>query len=158
MAKGKMTMDDFLNQLKSIRKMGPLKSVLGMLPGIGHQLKDLPLDEKQIDRTEAIIKSMTRTERADVNLLDNSRRRRISRGSGTEADDVSHLVRGFGMVQEMSKQLSSMGMVSRMKALMGMGGMDLTALSSAKHAPQLPGAADAGRQKPKFKQRKKKSR
>ena len=128
MAKGKMSMDDFLGQLKSIRKMGSMKSMLGMLPGIGSQLKDLDLDDSQLDQTEAIIKSMTAAERKDVDLLDNSRRRRISRGSGTSNSDVSQLVKGFDMVSQMGKQMSSMGMMAKMKALAGLGQMDLATL------------------------------
>ncbi len=158
MAKGKMTMDDFLGQLKSIRKMGSMKSLLGMMPGIGSQLKGLDIDEKQIDRTEAIIQSMSKDERKDVDLLDNNRRRRISRGSGTQAADVSQLVKGFEMVSQMSKQIAGMGMVSRLKAMAGMGSMDLSALSG-RHA-QAPKFAtgDEGKRGPKFKMRKRKSR
>lgn len=150
MAKGTMTMDDFLSQLKSIRKMGPLKSLLGMLPGIGSQLKDLPIDEKQIDRTEAIIQSMTREERKDVNLLDNARRRRISKGSGTVQQDVSQLVKGFEMVSQMSKQMTNMGTLSRLKAMAGMGPAQMAAMTGGKGG--LPPAKAA----PKYKQRKKK--
>ena len=84
MAKGKMTMDDFLKQLKSIRKMGSMKSLLGMLPGVGAQMKDLQLDDNELNRTEAIIQSMTKQERENIDLLDNSRRRRIARGSGDD--------------------------------------------------------------------------
>ncbi|HEX7009796.1 MAG TPA: signal recognition particle protein [Phycisphaeraceae bacterium] len=156
MAQGKMTMDDFLKQLRAIRKMGPMKSLLGMLPGIGSQLKDLDLDERQINRTEAIIQSMTPQERRDVDLLDNSRRRRIARGSGTEQRDVSQLVKGFEMVSQMSKQLSSMSTLSRLRALTGLGGMDLAALGGGRAVPQIKGPSKP--QRPKFKQRKKKSR
>ncbi|MEX2217081.1 MAG: signal recognition particle protein [Phycisphaeraceae bacterium] len=157
MSKGKLTMEDFLGQLKSIRKMGSMKSLMGMLPGIGQQLKGVDVDDKQIDRTEAIIQSMTRAERKDVDVLNNARRRRISRGSGSSAADVSQLVKGFGMVSEMSKQMAGMGMLGRMKALMGMGKMDLSALASrGAAAPQLtPEGKKSG---PRFKSRKRKSR
>jgi signal recognition particle subunit SRP54 len=161
MAAGKMTMDDFLGQLKSIRKMGSMKSLLGMLPGIGNAMKDLDLDEKQIDRTEAIIKSMTPPERADVDLLNNSRRRRIARGSGTQTQDVSQLVKGFDMVAQMSKQMSSMSMLQRMKAMAGMGSPEMMAALSGgrgSKAPRLAGGDGPTRSKPKFKQRKRKSR
>ncbi len=156
MAKGKMTMDDFLAQLKNIRRMGSFKSLMGMLPGIGSQLKDLPVDEKQIDRTEALICSMTPGERKSPDVIDNSRRRRIARGSGTRPEDVSHLVKGFDMVAQMSKQIAGMSMLSRMKAMAGLGNMDLAALSGGRGMPQLGGNPAAN--KPKFKQRKKKSR
>jgi signal recognition particle subunit SRP54 len=134
-----------------------MKSLLGMIPGIGHQLKDMDLDEKQIDRTEAIIKSMTPAERKDVNLLDNSRRRRIARGSGTQPQDVSQLVKGFTAVQQMSKQISGMGMMSRMKALTGMGNMDLAALGGGRGLPQLPGLGPKSN-RPHFRERKRRSR
>ncbi len=158
MAKGKMTMDDFLDQLKKMRKMGRMTDLLGMMPGIGSQLKGVDIDEKEIDRTEAIIKSMTLDERGDPDVLNNSRRRRIAKGSGTQQQDVSQLVKGFGMVSNLSKQMSGMGMVSRMKALAGMGNMDLSALGSrGGKAPDL-GAGGSGRKKPKIKKRKRKSR
>ena len=156
MAKGKMSMDDFLDQLKSIRKMGSMKSMLGMLPGIGNQLKDLDLDDSQLDQTEAIIKSMTSAERKDVDLLDNSRRRRISRGSGTSNSDVSQLVKGFDMVSQMGKQMSSMGMMAKMKALAGLGQMDLATLGG--HGGAKLKAPTKTSKRGKFKNRKRRSR
>ena len=159
MAKGTMTMDDFLNQLRQLRRMGSMKQLLGMLPGIGKQLKDLNLDDRQIHRTEAIIQSMTRDERQNRVELTNSRRRRIGRGSGTDQKDVSQLVKGFDMVSQMSKQVSGMGTLSRAKALMGMGGADLAAMGAGQAPAGLrktKGGAKA--QKGKFKQRKRKRR
>ncbi len=157
LSKGKMTMDDFLKQLKSIRKMGPMKSLLGMLPGIGNQLQGLDLDESQINRTEAIIQSMTKRERENVDLLDNSRRRRIARGSGTSQQEVSQLVKGFEMISKLSKEMSSMGMVDRLKTMAGMGVSDLAAMGAGRGAmPKLGGSTKAKR--PRFKQRKRKSR
>ncbi len=162
MSRGKLTMDDFLNQLKSIKKMGSMKSLLGMLPGVGKQIKNLDLDDRQLTRTEAIIQSMTRHERKDVDLLDNSRRRRIARGSGTHQNDVSQLVKGFHMVSNMSKQMSQMGMMQRMKTLSGMGSMDLAGAmgggmnmagtKGGQNKPQKPGL------KAKQKKKKRKSR
>ena len=152
MAAGTMTMDDFLGQLKKIRKMGSMKSLLGMLPGIGSQLKDLPLDEKQIDRTEAIIHSMTPHERRDVNTLNNSRRRRIARGSGSDQRDVSQLVKGFEMVSKMSQAMSSMGMMSRMKAMAGMGSADMAAMAGG-GMPRMKAPTKTKRQR--FKKRRK---
>jgi len=155
MAAGKMTMEDFLKQLKMIRKMGSMKSLLSMMPGIGKALKDLPIEEKQIDRTEAIIQSMTMAERKDVDLLNNSRRRRISKGSGTGQQDVSQLVKGFEMVSAMGQQMSGMGAVSRMKAMAGMGGMDMSALGGG----GMPGRGKGSTKQPaKYKQRKKRKR
>ena len=156
MAKGNLTMDDFLNQLRSMRRMGSMKSLMGMMPGIGQQMKDLEIDDKQIDRTEATIKSMTPQERREVNILDNSRRRRIARGSGTSTNDVGQLVKGFNTVAQMAQQMSGLGMIERLKALSGMGKTDLSALGSRGRMPQL--GPPTHRQKPKFRKRKRKSR
>ncbi|MFP4144690.1 MAG: signal recognition particle protein [Phycisphaeraceae bacterium] len=158
MAQGRMTMDDFLKQLRSLRKMGSMKQLLGMLPGIGSQLKDLPLDEKQIDRTEAMIQSMTRAERKDVDLLNNSRRRRIARGSGTDQKDISQLVKGFEMVGQMGQQLSGMGMMSRMKSMAGMGGAMRQGMGGMGGMPSAKGSTKAQQKMKNRRKRKKKSR
>ena len=139
-----------------MRRMGSMKSLLGMMPGIGNQIKDLDIDDKQIDQTEAVIKSMTAQERTDVDVLDNSRRRRIARGAGTSTNDVGQLVRGFTAVSQMAQQMSGMGMMQRMKALAGMGQMDLSAMGTRTGGPNL--TRSAPRAKPKFKQRKRRSR
>jgi signal recognition particle subunit SRP54 len=153
-AAGKLSMDDFLKQLKMIRKMGSMKSLLGMLPGIGNALQDIDMDEKEIDRTEAIIKSMTTGEREDIEVLDQSRRRRISRGSGTDVQDVSRLVKGFNMVAQMSQQMSGMGMMSRMKAMAGLGSPEMLAALSGGRGTKAPKLAGGGRPKrKKFKQK-----
>jgi len=156
-AAGKMTMDDFLKQLRTMRKMGSMKSLLGMLPGIGSQLKDLDLDDRQINRTEAIIQSMTPPERKDVDLLNNSRRRRIARGSGSDQRDVSQLVKGFEMVSQLSKQMSGMGMMSRMKAMSGLGSPEMQAAMMQGRGggmPRVKGSTKSN--KPRYKQRKRK--
>lgn len=159
MAKGKMTMDDFLNQLRTMRKMGSVQSLLGMLPGIGKQMKDIDLDDKEIDRTEAIIQSMTANERCDVDLLNNSRRRRVAKGSGTEQKDVSQLVKGFEMARQMTKQMSGMNLSGRMKAMAGLGQMDLAALGSrGGNAPKLANAPKNDKGRSRIKIRKRKSR
>ena len=156
MAAGKMTMYDFLKQLKRIRKMGSMQSLLGMMPGIGKALKDLPIDEKQIDRTEAMIQSMTMPERKDVDLLDNSRRRRIARGSGTDQKDVSQLVKGFEMVSMMGQQMSGMGAIGKMKAMAGMGSPEMAAMAQSAGLAGRKGSTK--QQKNKYKQRKKRKR
>ena len=158
MAAGKLTMDDFLKQLKMIRRMGSMKSLLGMLPGIGKQLKDLPIEEKQIDRTEAIIHSMTREERRNADLLNNSRRRRIARGSGTDQRDVSQLVKGFEMVSNLTKQMSGMGMVGRMKAMGGMGDAAPDMAAAMGRGGGFGKAKGSTKVDKAFKQRKKKRR
>ncbi|HED53250.1 MAG TPA: signal recognition particle protein [Phycisphaerales bacterium] len=117
MAKGEMTMDDFLKQLKTLRRMGPMKQLLGMLPGVGQALKNVEFEEKELDRVEAIINSMTKDERAKPKVIDNSRRRRIARGSGSQTSRVNQLVKQFGMVSQMTKQMAGLGAGGKVKAV-----------------------------------------
>jgi signal recognition particle subunit SRP54 len=105
--KQQFTLDDFLDQMKQVRKMGPLGNLLKMMPGVGQQLGNLTVDEKELDRLEAIILSMTPEERANPKIIDGSRRRRIARGSGTNVQAVSHLVKQFAQMKKVMKQLSS---------------------------------------------------
>jgi len=98
--------DDFLDQLKTIRKMGPLSSVLGMIPGLaGHQLSNMKVDEGELDRVQAIILSMTVEERRRPELINGSRRLRIARGSGTTVQHVNRLVKQFEQTRKMMRQL-----------------------------------------------------
>ena len=101
---GKFTLDDFLDQLQQLKKMGPLQNVLGMLPGVGAQLKDAEVSDDQVKRTEAIIRSMTPEERENPSVINGSRRTRIAKGSGTQVQDVNRLVKQFGEMQKMMKQ------------------------------------------------------
>jgi signal recognition particle subunit SRP54 len=106
--KNQFTLEDFLDQLKRIRKMGPLTSLLGMIPGLaGHQLSKLQVDERELDRVEAIILSMTAEERRRPELIKGSRRLRIAKGSGTTVQQVNQLVKQFGEMRKMMKGLSS---------------------------------------------------
>lgn len=125
LAKGQMGMDDFLNQLKSIRRMGPLKQLMGLLPGMGSMAKDINIDDKQLDQVEGIVHSMTPRERKDVNLLDNRRRNRIAKGSGTKVEQVGQLVNQFKTVGKMMQAFGSMSAADRMNAAKSMqsGGM-----------------------------------
>lgn len=118
MAKGELTLDDFLKQLKTLRRMGPLKSLLGMLPGLGSALKDIPIDDRQINKIEGIINAMTKEERADIGILNNSRRNRIAKGSGCpDTRAVSQLTKQFEMVTKMSKQLASLSSGSKSRKM-----------------------------------------
>ena len=104
--KDEFTLEDFLGQLKQLRKMGPLTSLLGMIPGFaGQQLKGLKVDEREMDRIEAIILSMTPQERRRPELIKGSRRLRIARGSGTNVQQVNQLVKQFAQMRKMMKQL-----------------------------------------------------
>lgn len=158
MAKGKFSMEDFLKQMRSIRRMGPMKQLLGLLPGVGSMLKDVAIDEKQLDRLEGIIHSMTRKERENIGIIDKSRIRRIAAGSGTTAPDVSRMIKQFEMMQKMTQQMSGMGMMGRMKAM-----REMSAAGGAGAMPGMAGMPTLGGRgsthtesiKSRFKQRKK---
>src|SRR6476646_5960687 len=106
--RNEFTLEDFLKQLKTLRKMGPLQSILGMMPGLsGHQLSQMKVDESQLDRVEAIILSMTAEERRRPELIKGSRRLRIAKGSGTSVQQVNQLVKQFGEMRKLMKGLSS---------------------------------------------------
>ncbi len=125
--KASFTFDDFLKQIQQMRKMGPLKEILSMIPGLGSAMKDLPLDEHEMVLTEAMIRSMNKQERAHPEVIDGSRRRRIARGAGVRAEDVAGLVKSFRQVRDMVKQMSGMGAFGKNKAaaMQAMNGMDL---------------------------------
>jgi len=99
-------LDDFLAQLKMIRKMGPLNSLLGMIPGLGGaQLSNMKVDERELDRIQAMILAMTPEERRKPELIKGSRRLRIARGSGTNVQQVNRLVKQFGQMNKMMRQV-----------------------------------------------------
>ncbi len=126
MAKGEMTMEDFLGQLRTLRRMGPMKQLLGLLPGLGSALKDVEIDDGQLTRVEAMIQSMTTKERRKPSLMNPSRRRRIATGSGTDQKDVGQLVKQFDTINKLSKQmggLSAAGKVGAVRDLGAAGGM-----------------------------------
>lgn len=103
--KNEFTLEDFLMQLQQIKKMGPLENLLGMIPGMGAQMKNVKVDPKAFSRTEAIIHSMTREERNKPQILNGSRRKRIARGSGTRVQDVNQLVKQYDQMKKMIKQM-----------------------------------------------------
>jgi signal recognition particle subunit SRP54 len=108
------TLEDFRDQLKTIRKMGPLESIIGMLPGMGNikALAQNKPDEKQIGRVEAIISSMTPDERRKQHIINGSRRKRIAKGSGTSVEEVNRLLKQFVQMQKMLKSLGGMAGLS----------------------------------------------
>ncbi|MGH3090124.1 MAG: signal recognition particle protein [Rubrobacteraceae bacterium] len=117
---GKFTFEDFLQQMQMIKKMGPLSGLLGMIPGLGNQLKDVDIDDRQLGRVEAMITSMTLKERRNPKLLQNpSRARRIARGSGATQQDVQKLVKQFGQMRKMMKQMGKGGGMPRMPKFPG---------------------------------------
>ena len=100
------TFEDFLEQLHALKKMGPLDQLVGMIPGVGKNLKGLQIDDQAFVHVEAIINSMTREERRLPQVLNGSRRRRIARGSGTTIQEVNRLIKQFQMMQKMVKQMN----------------------------------------------------
>ena len=105
MRAGEFSFDDFLTSFRMMRKMGPLKGVLGMIPGLGNQLKGLDVDEDELSRVEAIVLSMTPQERRMPHLIDGSRRKRIAAGSGTDIQQVNKLLAARKQMQKMMKQM-----------------------------------------------------
>lgn len=128
MREATFTFEDFLEQMAQIRKMGPLEQLLDMMPGMGNmkQLKNVKIDEKQITRVEAIVRSMTVAEKRKPEIINFSRRKRIAAGSGTTVADVNRLIKQFEDMRKMMKKFSSMmgpgGPKGGMKALKGMMG------------------------------------
>jgi signal recognition particle subunit SRP54 len=110
--KNQFTLDDFRKQLKTIRKMGPLENLLGMIPGMGgmKQLAENKPDEKQMGRVEAIISSMTAAERQDDSIINGSRRKRIARGSGTSVEEVNRLLKQFLEMRRVLQMIGQGGM------------------------------------------------
>lgn len=128
--KGEFTLDDFLNQLKQVRKLGSFQSILGMLPGMGKfkdQLKDIDLDGKEVKHIEAIILSMTPQERGNVKILNGSRRKRIAQGAGVKIQDVNRMMKQFADMQKTMKKMKGMNPKklnpSKLGGLGGLSGM-----------------------------------
>lgn len=128
--KGEFTLDDFLNQLKQVRKLGSFQNILGLLPGMGKfkdQLKDIDLDGKEVKHIEAIILSMTPQERANVKILNGSRRKRIAQGAGVKIQDVNRMMKQFADMQKTMKKMKGMNPKklnpSKLGGLGGLSGM-----------------------------------
>lgn len=109
MLQNRLDFNDMLEQFRQMKKMGPIKSVLSKVPGMDKQLKDVDIDERQFDRLEAIILSMTPEERTKPAVINPSRKRRIASGSGTKVEDVNRLLKRFEQMQKMMKQLKTRG-------------------------------------------------
>lgn len=122
-------LDDYLAQLRQMKKMGSFSSILKMIPGLGNKLKDVEVDDKEFLRIEAIICSMTKEERRNPKVLNGSRRLRISKGSGTSVEQINKFMKSFEMTQKMMKEMTSnKGMMKRMMKNMNMNMDDLNNL------------------------------
>ena len=143
--KNEFTLDDFRKQLKTLKRMGPLENILGMIPGMGHikELAQQKPDEKQMGRVEAIICSMTADERRNDKIINGSRRKRIAAGSGTSVEEVNRLLKQFTEMKKMLQMIGQGGMPS----LKGMKGMS--------QSPQLPQGGGGGFAMPGGRKRKK---
>ncbi|MEZ5236274.1 MAG: signal recognition particle protein [Acidimicrobiia bacterium] len=106
---GRFTLEDFLEQMQQLKRMGPLSGILGMMPGIPKEVRDAQIDDSHMARIEAIIRSMTTAERAEPDLIDASRRSRIAKGSGTQPQEVQALVTQFNEVQRLMKRFGGFG-------------------------------------------------
>ncbi len=129
MAKGSFGFDDFLKQMGAVRKMGGMKDMLKLMPGMGAQLDDLDIDDKSMGRIEGIVHSMTSKERREPDIIDSSRRRRIAAGAGVVPNEVASLVKTFKRSRDMLKALSG-GKLGGLKALMS-GGLNMNSLGAA---------------------------
>ena len=118
--KNKFDFDDFMNQIQQIKKMGNIKELAGMIPGVGKAIKDIDIDDNAFKSIEAIIQSMTPKERANPDIINQSRRMRIAKGSGTKLDDVNRLMKQFDQTRKMMKMVTGMdkGKMMQMAAAM----------------------------------------
>jgi len=124
--KEEFTLEDFRDQLRQIRKMGPLDQLMDMLPKVGplqNLPKDASVDEKKLKQVEAIINSMTNEERRDHNVLDGKRRKRIAKGSGTSVQEVNQVIKQYMQMRQMMKQYGAMAARAKMKGLGKLAGM-----------------------------------
>jgi signal recognition particle subunit SRP54 len=153
MFEGEFSLDDFLDQLQQVKKMGPISGIMGMLPGMPKELKNAEIGDDQIKITEAIIRSMTPEERRNPDIINGSRRTRIAKGSGTTVPEVNRLVKQFGEMQKMMKQMGGlagrkagkkgkppkMNPVKMAKAMKQMGAGDLSGLGNLAGGAGFPG-------------------
>ena len=129
--KNKFDLNDLLTNLQQVRKLGPMQDLLGMIPGLGKQAKDIEVDEKQFDRLQAIIQSMTPQEREKPDIINGSRKKRIAAGCGQQVEDVNRLLAQYRQMQKMFKQMNnkqSRRAMKRMGNMANMPDLDLTKL------------------------------
>jgi signal recognition particle subunit SRP54 len=140
---GRFTLDDFLDQMQQLKKMGPLSGLVGMIPGMPKELKGAQIEDDQLARVEAIIRSMTPAERADVDLIDGSRRSRIAKGSGSDPGEVGQLVKQFKEMQKLMKRMPGLSGTKKArgkgkKGKKGGGGRVTAAPTGPASAPKKP--------------------
>ncbi|MCC8107936.1 MAG: hypothetical protein LIQ30_02585, partial [Planctomycetes bacterium] len=160
LAKNQFNLDDFLNQLASIRKMGSLKDILGMIPGLGGQLKGVDIDDSQFKRIEAVIQSMTREERQNPEIIDARRRQRIARGSGKTLKDVNYLLKQFTEMLKLTGRMGRLGLFGGawQQDLESMSPGTLSSLASGRSLYGSKKAGSKAQQKKKEKKKDKKKK
>lgn len=158
MEKGNFTLDDFMSQMKQVNKLGPMGKVMGMIPGMNDLSKQMNMKdgdvERQMGRMQAIYNSMNRKERANTDVLDGNRRRRIARGAGVEAAEVGQFIKQFEMSRDMMRAVGGMGMMGKLKLMKSLMGGGLANLGQA-GGPMLR-TKKSGWQAPKDRNKKKK--
>jgi signal recognition particle subunit SRP54 len=140
---GQFTLDDFLSQLRQVKKMGSLGGIMRLMPGMSKEMRQAAgsIDDREVARVEAIVCSMTPAERNDVGLMDGSRRARVARGSGTTIQEINTLLKQFKEMQKMMKGMAS----GNMPSVPGMGAMPgMNSRAAKKLAQQAAGAGGAG--------------
>ncbi|MCD8350126.1 MAG: signal recognition particle protein [Planctomycetaceae bacterium] len=160
LAKNQFNLDDFLSQLGSIRKMGSLKDILGMIPGLGSQLKGIDIDEGQFKQIEAIIQSMTKDERQHPEIIDAKRRVRIAKGSGKGVKDINDLLKQFGEMRKITGRMGRLGMFGK-NGQQALEAMNPNALTDLARGRTLFGSKKQGskaQQKKKDRKKEKKKR
>ena len=123
MKENDFTLDDFLNQMQQVKKMGPLKDIIGMIPGLNQQIGNIDIDPKALSHIEAIIQSMTKKERTNPSILNGPRKKRIADGSGRSIAEVNRLIKQFEEFRKMMKQFNGGKGMKGMKGMKGLGGM-----------------------------------
>jgi len=129
MSKGRFTLDMFADQLMQVKGMGSMQQIMGML-GMGGQLAGMDMDERELDRTIAIVRAMTPKEKVNPDIVEAGRRRRIAKGSGTAPEDVSQLIKNFQQVKVLMERMANMGMWQRMKAVKELASVDWASVGS----------------------------
>lgn len=163
LAANQFNLDDFLNQLASIRKMGPIKDILGMIPGLGSQIKGLNIDEGHFKQIESIIQSMTKEERKNPEIIDPKRRQRIARGCGKTPKDVAELLKQFQDMRKITGRMGRLGLFSGAGGMKALESMTPGGISSLAQGRSLFGSKKAGskaqqKKKDRKKDKKKKRR
>jgi len=153
MKSGKFSLDDFVLQLRKMRQMGPLDSIIKKMPGMGDLLGDMEVDENELVRMEAAVLSMTPQERTNPKIIDASRRRRIARGAGVEQQDISQLVKMFEPMKQMMKMMSGQSLMQRLKL-----GTQFTRMMASGGVPKIKGSTRSGRVLTKKDKRKRRRR